>query len=81
MRIHLARMEECIIDVRELILLKIKKITLLAYPAMSKPSLKYQQFEDREWYSLRSILGNDWAMFYMLLGGREAGKSYAVTKF
>lgn len=48
---------------------------------MSKPSLKYQQFEDREWYSLRSILGNDWAMFYVLLGGREAGKSYAVTQF
>lgn len=47
----------------------------------NQPSKKYQQFEDREWYSLRSILGNDWAMFYLLLGGREAGKSYAVTKF
>lgn len=34
---------------------------------------------DREWYDLRSIMGNDWAMFYALLGGREAGKSYAVT--
>ena len=61
--------------------LKIKKITLLALLAMSKPSLKYQQFEDREWYSLRSILGNDWAMFYLLCGSREAGKSYAVTNF
>ena len=30
---------------------------------------------------MRSILGNDWAMFYVLLGGREAGKSYAVTQF
>lgn len=36
---------------------------------------------NREWYSLRSLLGNDWALFYMLLGGREAGKSYAVTSF
>lgn len=34
-----------------------------------------------EWYSLRSILGNDWAMFYFLIGGREAGKSYATTNF
>lgn len=34
-----------------------------------------------EWYSLRSILGYDWAMFYFLLGGREAGKSYATTDF
>lgn len=35
---------------------------------------------NREWYSLRSILGENWAIFYFLLGGREAGKSYAVTK-
>lgn len=48
---------------------------------MSQPSKKYEQFQDREWYNLRSILGNDWAMFYYLLGGREAGKSYAVTRF
>lgn len=34
---------------------------------------------NREWYSLRSLLGNDWAIFYLLLGGREAGKSYAAT--
>lgn len=34
---------------------------------------------NREWYSLRSLLGNTWALFYMLLGGREAGKSYACT--
>lgn len=36
---------------------------------------------NREWYSLRSILGYQWAMFYFLLGGREAGKSYATTDF
>ena len=35
----------------------------------------------REWYSLRSILGYAWAIFLFLLGGREAGKSYAVTEF
>lgn len=34
---------------------------------------------NREWYSLRSLLGNSWAIFYLLLGGREAGKSYAAT--
>lgn len=42
---------------------------------------KKQEKLDYEWYSLRSILGYSWAMFYMLLGGREAGKSYAVTDF
>ena len=36
---------------------------------------------DYEWYSIRSMLGYSWALFLMLLGGREAGKSYAVTDF
>ena len=36
---------------------------------------------NREWYSLRSLIGNDWAIFFFMLGGREAGKSYATTEF
>lgn len=37
---------------------------------------------ENEWYNLRPILGNaNWALFYILLGGREAGKSYSVTNF
>lgn len=37
---------------------------------------------ENEWYNLRPILGNaNWALFYLLLGGREAGKSYSVTNF
>ena len=42
---------------------------------------KKQALINAEWYSLRSILGYSWAMFLMLIGGREAGKSYAVTNF
>lgn len=35
-----------------------------------------------EWYNLRPILGYaNWAIFYLLLGGREAGKSYSVSNF
>lgn len=34
---------------------------------------KKKKMIDREWYSLRSLLGNDKMIFYMLLGGREAG--------
>lgn len=38
--------------------------------------------KESEWYNLRPILGNaNWALFYILLGGREAGKSYSVTNF
>lgn len=43
---------------------------------------KQQIKKEEEWYDLRPILGNaNWALFYLLLGGREAGKSYSVTDF
>lgn len=47
--------------------------------AKSDAAAAHRSKVNREWYSLRSLLGNTWAIFYMLLGGREAGKSYAVT--
>lgn len=34
-----------------------------------------------EWYTVNSLFGNDWAIFFALLGGREAGKSYSVMKW
>ena len=33
------------------------------------------------YYNLNSILGNDWAIFYIITGGRKTGKSYSVTDF
>lgn len=37
---------------------------------------------ESEWYNLRPILGNaNWALFYIMLGARETGKSYAVTDY
>ena len=42
---------------------------------------KQARFQAREYYRLRSILGFWWAIFIILIGGREAGKSYAVTEF
>lgn len=38
-------------------------------------------YKTREFYNLRSILGNDWAFFYILIGAREAGKSYAAMDY
>lgn len=47
----------------------------------SQRAKKKKEALNREFYYLRSLLGNDWAIFYILLGGREAGKSYAATSF
>lgn len=41
---------------------------------------KEKTYKD-EWYTVNSIFGNDWARFFYLLGGREAGKSYSVMKW
>ena len=41
-----------------------------------------QEKRIKEWYSIRPIIGNaNWAIFFILLGGREAGKSYSITEF
>lgn len=43
---------------------------------------KKREVMTNEWYSLRHMLSYaNWALFYLLLGGREAGKSYSVTDF
>lgn len=44
-------------------------------------ALRKEKTYKGEWYSVNSIFGNDWAMFYALLGGREAGKSYSVMQW
>ena len=47
----------------------------------SKAYIKRKILREREFYLLRSILGNAWAIFYILLGGRQAGKSYSIIEF
>ena len=34
-----------------------------------------------EFYTINSLFGNKWARWFILLGGREAGKSYAVMRW
>lgn len=36
---------------------------------------------DARFYDISSILGNDWALFYVIMGSRMTGKSYALTEF
>lgn len=41
-----------------------------------------KQMMKSQWYNLRPILGyTNWAWLFILLGGREVGKSYSVTNF
>lgn len=47
----------------------------------TKEKKKKEKTYKGEWYTINSILGNEWARFFYLLGGREAGKSYSVMKW
>ena len=50
------------------------------YSKIQKTKKKHKQ---SRWYTkeLKSLLGNTWAMFYGILGGRMTGKSYALTDY
>lgn len=50
--------------------------------SLIKAQARVKKIKENEWYNLRPILGfANWAIFYILLGGREVGKSYSVTNF
>ena len=42
---------------------------------------KKKELMEREFYNIRSLLGYSWAMFFILLGGRQGGKPYSVADF
>lgn len=45
--------------------------------------IKRKKHKQSRWYTkeLKSLLGNTWAMFYAILGGRMTGKSYALMDY
>lgn len=56
-----------------------KRLTVKQLAAERRRSQKKRAAS--RYYNLNSILGNDWAMFYVICGGRMTGKSYSVTDF
>lgn len=58
-----------------------KKKEKLNLKELARLQKKNEKLEN-EWYTLRHMFSfANWAYFYILLGGREAGKSYSVTDF
>jgi hypothetical protein len=48
-----------------------------------KKAANKKKHNQSRWYNkeLKSLLGNQWAIFYGILGGRMTGKSYALTDY
>ena len=59
--------------------MKARKNTVLE---LAKAVQRAKNFKQSEWCSIRSLMGNaNWALFYIMLGARESGKSYAVMEY
>ena len=62
--------------------LEVNSMTGKEINSLIKAQARVKKIKENEWYNLRPILGfANWAIFYILLGGREVGKSYSVTNF
>ena len=42
---------------------------------------KKELYEAKEWYTIRSLLGNQWSTWYFCIGARQRGKTFAVQDF
>ena len=49
---------------------KIKREKLFIDKAKISKEEKKKLYEAKEWYTIRAILGNDWANWFVLIGAR-----------
>ena len=55
--------------------------TEILFKAKSQKKKVKDFYENKQWYTVRSLLGNTWARYYILIGARERGKSYSVQEY
>lgn len=41
---------------------------------------KENKKQNKAFYNVRSLLGNTWAMFYIICGPRQCGKTYSLME-
>lgn len=42
---------------------------------------KEQLYQAKEWYTIRSLLGNQWSNWFLMIGARERGKTFTVQDY
>ena len=38
-------------------------------------------YDAKEWYTIRALLGNQWANWFIMAGARERGKTFSVQDY
>lgn len=49
--------------------------------AVMQKKKKKELYEAKEWYTIRALLGNQWANWFIMAGARERGKTFSVQDF
>ena len=49
--------------------------------AKAQRQLKEKLYQEKEWYTIRSLLGNQWANWFVMIGARERGKTFTVQDY
>lgn len=49
--------------------------------ADDQKALKKKLYELKEWYTIRALLGNQWANWFIMAGARERGKTFSVQDY
>lgn len=58
-----------------------KEVATRKKEAREKAVKEEEQLDLNQWWSLRHVLSYDYMIFYILLGARERGKSYAIMNY
>ena len=59
---------------------KLAKVDQLIKAELQKKTKK-ELYEAKEWYTIRALLGNQWANWFIMAGARERGKTFSVQDF
>ena len=61
--------------------ISIKKLKKTLKSIDNDKKTKKELYEAKEWYTIRALLGNQWANWYILIGARERGKTFSVQDY
>lgn len=59
----------------------LKEMKKRSYHIKMDKKRKQELYDAKEWYTIRSLLGNQWANWFIMAGARERGKTFSVQDY
>lgn len=60
---------------------KVSKVCQQINKEESQKERRKKLYDAKEWYTIRALLGNQWANWFVMIGARERGKTFAVQDY